>query len=57
MRSWTAYEECVKWCLEEGIFTPYDLVGRIIIYEDYRILWYERCERLHEELKSKRSST
>ena len=49
-----AYEECVKWCVEEGVFTPYDLVGRIINHEDYRVLWYERCERLHEELKSKR---
>lgn len=49
-----AYEECVKG-VEEEIFTPYDLVGRIINHEDYRVLWYERCERLHEELKLKRS--
>jgi len=49
------YMECVKWCIEEGISTPYDLVGRIIDHEDYRVLWYERCECLHEELKLKRS--
>ncbi|PVD15381.1 hypothetical protein V512_000260 [Mesotoga sp. Brook.08.105.5.1] len=50
------YKECVKWCVEEGVFTPYDLVERIINHDDYEVLWYERCERLHEELKLKRSS-
>ena|GEM_PF-3392755 len=43
--------------LRVGDFQPFDFVCRIIIHEDYRMLWYERCERLHKELKLMQNST
>ncbi len=33
--SWVEYQECVKWCKDEGIHTIGDLEGRIISNEDY----------------------
>lgn len=38
-----AYAKDVGWCVEEGITSPLDLVGRIIPHKDYERLWRKRC--------------
>lgn len=54
---WEAYEECVKWCRDEGIRSVLDLKNRIVSPEDYRRLWHDRCDQLHLELARRRSKT
>lgn len=53
---WDAYAICVKWCKEEGIYTIADLKNRVIPQKDYEILWYERCEKMQKELKTKKGT-
>ena len=50
---WDMYEVCVKWCKDSGIFSIRDLEHRIISHKDYKILWYDRCEKLQNELVKK----
>jgi GNAT superfamily N-acetyltransferase len=54
---WEAYEECVKWCRDEGIRSVVDLVPRIVSAEDYRRLWHDCCDQLHLELARRRNQT
>jgi len=51
---WEAYEICVKWCKDEGIYTIADLKNRVVDSEGYRRLWHKRCDIMHEELETKR---
>ncbi|MCY6960233.1 hypothetical protein [Clostridium brassicae] len=47
---WNAYEICVEWCNLEGIKSIYDLKNRVINPDEYKILWIERCEKIHNQL-------
>ena len=47
---WEAYRICVDWCLEEGIRTVMDLGGRLLMPEDYEVLWLGRCREMHAML-------
>lgn len=38
-----AYAIDVKWCEEENISSPYELVNRIVPHFDYERLWRKRC--------------
>lgn len=38
-----AYIMDVKWCNDDGIYTPIDLVARIVPHNDYERLWRKRC--------------
>lgn len=38
-----AYAMDVKWCGEEGIYSPIDLAGRIVPHKDYERLWRKKC--------------
>jgi len=51
---WEAYETCVRWCLEEKIYTIADLKNRIVSHQKYKKLWYERCAKMQKKLKAKR---
>jgi hypothetical protein len=53
---WEAYEICVCWCKEARIRTIADLKGRIVSQEDYKVLWYQRCDQLHHDLAMRRGS-
>jgi hypothetical protein len=51
---WDAYEICVEWCKKEGIYTIGDLKNRVVPQRDYEILWYRRCEKMQQDLETKR---
>jgi len=51
---WDAYEICVGWCKKEGIHTIADLKNRVVPQKDYEILWYRRCEKMQQDLETKR---
>lgn len=51
---WNAYRICVEWCKRGGIRTIADLKNRVIPQRDYEKLWYERCERMQQDLEAKR---
>ena len=51
---WDAYEICVEWCRKEGIHTIGDLKNRVVPQRDYEILWYRRCEKMQQDLETKR---
>jgi RimJ/RimL family protein N-acetyltransferase len=38
-----AYAIDVRWCEEEGVHSPYDLIGRIVPHRNYEELWRKRC--------------
>ena len=38
-----AYAIDLKWCDDEGIGSPIDLVNRIVSHKDYEKLWRKRC--------------
>lgn len=52
---WEAYQICVKWCKEEGIYTIADLKDRVVSPEEYDVLWLKRCTVMHHDLKVGRS--
>lgn len=54
---WEAYEVCVAWCKEEGIFSIADLRNRIIEPPEYQMLWLDRCRKMQKELETKRSES
>lgn len=37
------YARCLEWCVDDGIETPTDLVGRVVDAETHREEWIERC--------------
>jgi hydrogenase maturation protease HycI len=51
---WEAYETCVRWCLDEGIYTIADLKNRVISHEEYNKLWYGRCAKMQRAPETKR---
>jgi len=54
---WEAYEICVEWCKEEGIYTIADLKNRIVSHQQYEKLWYGRCAKMQKKLEDKRKLT
>jgi hypothetical protein len=52
---WDAYEICVGWCKKEGIHSIADLKNRVVSQEDYKILWYRRCEVMQQNLAKKKT--
>jgi hypothetical protein len=52
---WEAYEICVEWCKEEGIYTIADLKDRVVSAEEYEVLWLKRCKEMQEGLASERT--
>jgi hypothetical protein len=53
---WDAYEICVEWCKEEGIYTISDLANRVVSPSDYQVLWLDKCERMQKDLEEKRKA-
>ncbi len=53
---WDEYRVCVGWCKQEGIRAISDLKNRIIPHEEYQILWLDRCEKMQQDLESKRET-
>ena len=51
---WEAYEICVEWCKEAGIYAITDLKDRVVNAEKYELLWHRRCDIMHKELEAKR---
>jgi hypothetical protein len=51
---WEAYEICVEWCKKERIRTIGDLKDRVIPHEKYKVFWYDRCEKMQQDLKKRR---
>lgn len=49
---WEAYKECLRWCDEEGINSPKDLLDRVVDVDDWKRLWLDRCSKMHEELSN-----
>lgn len=52
---WEAYQRCVDQCNLEGIYSIYDLCDRIVDEDKYKLLWYDWCDKLHEELGQQRN--
>jgi hypothetical protein len=52
---WEAYQICVDWCLEVGIYSIADLAGRIIEPADYAMLWLDRCKLMQDKLEETRN--
>lgn len=52
---WEAYERCVEQCETEAISSIVDLKGRIVDDEQYKALWYDWCDKLHETLEQERA--
>ncbi|MHA1452098.1 MAG: hypothetical protein ACTSRD_04480 [Promethearchaeota archaeon] len=48
---WNMYEICVQWCVDEGVYSIIELANRIVSHEEYKILWYKRCDDLHSSLQ------
>ena len=51
---WQAYQICVDWCLQPGIYTIADLVGRVVTQDEYEIRWLRRCNEMHTRLAQTR---
>ena len=49
--NWEAYQICVKWCKEEGIYIIADLKDRVVSPEEYDVLWLKCCTVMHHDLK------
>lgn len=47
---WEMYQRCVDTCKEKGISTPYDLVDCIVSAEEYKLLWIDWCDKMHDEV-------
>jgi len=52
---WEAYEICVEWCKQEGIYTIADLEARVVAPGEYEVLWHKRCEEMQQELEVRRN--
>lgn len=51
---WEAYEICVEWCKKEEIYTIADLKDRVVSQQEYEVVWYKRCEKMQQDLETKR---
>jgi len=47
---WLEYLICVNWCEKEGIESISDLDERVVSEEDFKELWIERCQHMHEKV-------
>jgi hypothetical protein len=50
---WNAYQICVDWCINENINSIVDLEKRVIPDEEYKLLWLDKCRKMHDELMNK----
>jgi hypothetical protein len=51
---WEVYEICVQWCKDESIFSIAQLSKRIVTHKEYEIVWYKRCDELHQSIEEQR---
>lgn len=51
---WEMYRACVKACRERGIFSPADLMSRIIPEDEYRDKWDKWCDDMQAEVLGRR---
>lgn len=51
---WEMYRACVKACQAEKIFSPADLLSRIVSEKDYQEKWYKWCDAMQEEIIASR---
>lgn len=48
---WEAYLNNVKWCRDNQINSVLDLKSRVISKDQYQVLWDQRCDLLHQQLR------
>ena len=48
---WFAYAVCCSWCDDAGILSVKDFDDRVVGTDDYKELWHNRCDELHQQLK------
>ena len=48
---WKLYRYCVEQCKQRGIYSPYDLVDRVISAHDYEEKWIGWCDQIHTKLQ------
>ena len=51
---WDMYRACVKACRERNIFTPADLLPRIIPEQEYQEKWDRWCDNMQAEIRRSR---
>ncbi|MBR4331798.1 MAG: hypothetical protein IKP72_03885 [Clostridia bacterium] len=51
---WDMYRRCVEECRARGVTSPYDLAGRVVSAADYKTLWNDWCDAMHEEVEAAR---
>ena len=53
---WEAYRICVDACIERGVCSVADFLGRVLSGADYKIKWNGWCDKMHAELELKRKA-
>ena len=53
---WEMYRRCVQACRERKIFSPMDLLHRIINEKEYRKRWYSWCDKMQAEVLAEKKS-
>lgn len=51
---WEMYRRCVTVCRERNVFSPMDLISRIISAQDCREKWDEWCNRMQDDVIKQR---
>ena len=51
---WDMYRACVKECRARGVFSPYDLTGRVVPAEEYQVLWNDWCDDMQARVAAER---
>ena len=51
---WDMYRACVKACKERNIFSPADLLSRIITEQEYKEKWDQWCDNMQTEIRRSR---
>ena len=51
---WEMYRVCVEECRARGVFSPCDLTRRVVSAADYKTLWMDWCDAMHEQVEAKR---
>ena len=54
---WEMYRQCVKACAQRGVFSPADLLSRIVSEEDYAEQWDRWCDAMQAEVLARRSES
>ena len=47
---WEMYRRCVEECRQRNVFSPSDLLSRIVSEEEYREQWDAWCDVMQEEV-------